>query len=56
MPYDQEQNGFIECDNRIMMETTRSILRVKGMFKLFVGKNHKYNCACIEEGHDMNFG
>jgi len=56
MPYDQEQNGFIECDNQIMMETTRSILRVKGMFKLFVGKNHKYNCACIEEGHDMNFG
>jgi len=48
MPYIQEQNAFIECDNQTMMETTRSILHVKGVLKLFVGKNHKYNCACIE--------
>jgi hypothetical protein len=49
MPFVQEQNGFIECDNQTMMETTRNILHVKGDVEIICGKKSHM-------GHDMNFG
>ncbi len=33
VPYAHEQNGFIECDNQIVMEVIKNILHVKGLLK-----------------------
>ncbi|CAK9257348.1 unnamed protein product [Sphagnum jensenii] len=30
-PYAHEQNGFIECDNQVVMEVRKNILHVKGL-------------------------
>lgn len=36
--YAHEQNGFIECDNQIVMEVTKNILHVKGLLKCLWAK------------------
>jgi hypothetical protein len=38
VPYVHEQNGFIECDNQVVMEVTKNILHVKALLKCLWAK------------------
>jgi len=52
-PDAHEQNGFIECDNQVVMEVIKNILHVKGLLKCPWAKvTNTIVRACAKQDHD----